>query len=301
MAPATQEETYKFLSLFQKYKSIYDEIKSDDSSVDYGFCSDDTNTLRGDNREKCINYKLLCTRVFKYMNKIKDKHKKITPECDKHLYYWIQEELLPVQSNGCNAFSFYKILLENYCKNGVWEQCKSHISEMKYEVFERHNNLMHLYDIFQNIINPNDKEESTKCNKAKESVKEYDNYIKPCFGGVSSNYCNELKNFKEDYEKVITEVPCDNVKKILTSPEGISKAFITTISVVSILIVSIILYFLYKFTPFGSWLSLRLNKKKKRSLKIDNKTNQYIHALKSSYRNPENISYKVAYNSAQYS
>ncbi|KMZ96163.1 hypothetical protein PVNG_05809 [Plasmodium vivax North Korean] len=180
------------------------------------------------------------------MNKIKAKHAKITPECDKYLYYLIQGELLTVQSNGCNAFSFYKILLENYCKNGVWEQCTKYINEMKYEVFERHNNLMHLYDIFQNIINPNDKEESTKCNKAKESVKEYDNYIKPCFGGVSSNYCNELKNFKEDYEKVITEVPCDNVKKILTSPEAISKAYITTISVVSILIVPIILYFLYK-------------------------------------------------------
>ncbi|KMZ95077.1 hypothetical protein PVMG_05604 [Plasmodium vivax Mauritania I] len=237
---------YKFLSSFQKYKSIYDEIKSDDSSVDGGFCSDDTNTLRGDNREKCINYKLLCTRVFKYMNKIKDKHEKITPECDKHLYYWIQEELLAVQSNGCNAFSFYKILLEYYCKNSNWEQCKTHISEMKYDVYQRHNNLMYLYYIFQIFKNDEDKEGSSKCNKANVCVKQYDEYIEPCYGGVSSNYCDELKNFKEDYEKLIAEVQCDNVTKILTSPEGISKAYISTISVVSILIVSIILYFLYK-------------------------------------------------------
>ncbi|KMZ96409.1 hypothetical protein PVNG_05871 [Plasmodium vivax North Korean] len=206
MAPDTSERTYKFLSSFQKYKSIYDEIKSDNSSVDGGFCSDDTNTLRGDNNEKCFNYESVCPEVFKYMNKIKTQYGSITPDCDKYLYYWIQGKYLSNQSNGCKAFSFYKILLENYCKNEDRDQCTKYINEMKYEVFERHNNLMHLYDIFQIFKNEEDQGESTKCYKANGYVNAYNKYIEPCFGGVRSNYCDELKNFKEDYEKLIAEV-----------------------------------------------------------------------------------------------
>ncbi|SCO70968.1 VIR protein [Plasmodium vivax] len=301
MAPAAQEETYKFLSSFSKYKSIYDEIINDDSSFVNGFCSDDSHTLQSDYGEECFGFKLVCPTIFKYMNKIKEDYAAITPECDKYLYYWIHKDFLTVKRNGCNAFSFYKIFLNAYCIYEDWDQCTKYINEMKYEVFERHNNLMHLYDIFQIFKNEEDQEGSSKCNKANECVKQYDIYIKPCFGGVKSSYCDELKNFKEDYEKLIAEITCENVTKILTSPEAISKAYITTISVVSILIVSIILYFLYKFTPFGSWLSLRLNKKKNRSFNIDSELNQYMHSSQLSDRNSKNTSYNVAYNSAKYS
>ncbi|KNA01764.1 hypothetical protein PVNG_05616, partial [Plasmodium vivax North Korean] len=237
---------YKFLSLFSKYKFIYEEVSRDNLLLDGSFCSDDTHTIQIYNGKECFDYKSVCPKFIKYMIKIKEKYGKITPESYKYLYYWMHQNFLTFKGNDCNAFAFYKILLNNYCKNGNWEQWKTHISEMKYDEFERHNNLMHLYDIFHNFITPKDKEENIKCIKANECVKQYDEYIEPCFGGVRSNYCDELKNFKEDYEKLIAELTCENITRILTSPEGISKAYITTISVVTILIVPIILYFLYK-------------------------------------------------------
>ncbi|CAG9479592.1 unnamed protein product [Plasmodium vivax] len=291
----------KFLQPYQQYKAFYDNASIQTQDFSEGYCSDINTELEPSAFNGCINVKSVCKIIVKYMFKLKGKdHNTITEGC-KYLYYFIYDKLLENKCNNSNEYSLFQILLKYSCSKVKWDRCGDFIKSMYKDLFDKHNNLIHLYGIFKELQSLDDTTSSEYCSKAFNCVKEYDRYIQPCFGGVSNNYCHELKKFKGEYEQIMKDVMCGNVPNILTSAEGISVASIISFHIITMLIVSVILYFVYKFTPFGPWLKLRLKRKKKVSNNIYHESNGYSHASKSSDINLKKILYNIAYNSSQHS
>ncbi|SCO65754.1 VIR protein [Plasmodium vivax] len=290
----------KFLHPYQLYNDLYtnDSGQTEDFSEEY--CSDINTELKRSGFNGCKNVESVCKIIVKYMFKLKGKDHNIITEGCKYLYYFIYDKLKECNCNNSNEYSLFQSLLKISCSEVEWDGCNDYINNIMYkDLFHKHNNLIYLYEIFKELKDVEDSTSSDNCNKAMKCVKEYDQYIAPCFGGVSSNYCHELKKFKGEYEQIIKNVMCDNVPKILKPVEGISIVSIILFHIITMLIVSVILYFVYKFTPFGPWLKLRLKRKKKVSHNIYHESNHYSHAPKPSDINLKNIPYNIAYNSSQ--
>ncbi|KMZ83447.1 hypothetical protein PVBG_06406 [Plasmodium vivax Brazil I] len=150
------------------------------------------------------------------------------------------------QSSGCNMLEFYKASLKSYCENGDWEECNNFVEQIDVHLFEKYNNLIVLCEQFDKLINSGDNEEPNKCAYAKKCVELYEKYIKECLGGVNNYYCNELKNFKHDYEKKIKELTCADIATILTSSESTDLASIIIVPVIIIPALCFIYYIVNK-------------------------------------------------------
>ncbi|KMZ96053.1 hypothetical protein PVNG_05942 [Plasmodium vivax North Korean] len=146
------------------------------------------------------------------------------------------------QSSGCNMLEFYKASLKSYCENGDWEECNNFVEQIDVHLFEKYNNLIVLCEKFDKLINSGDNEEPNKCAYAKKCFQLYEKYIQECLGGVNNYYCNELKNFKHDYETKIKELSCTNVPTILTSAESND---LTSIIIFPVIIISALCFISY--------------------------------------------------------
>ncbi|VVA00147.1 PIR protein [Plasmodium vivax] len=264
-----------------EYKEIFHDSTSN-YQIFTSYCSNYKSYLQDSDENKCSSLESECSIICKYINLLEQNHAISISEGCKFLYYMMYDKYIENQSSGCNMLEFYKASLKSYCENGDWEECNNFVEQIDVHLFEKYNNLIVLCEQFDKLINSGDNEEPNKCGYAKKCVELYEKYIKECLGGVNNYYCNELKNFKHDYEKKIKELTCADIATILTSSEFTDLA-------------SIII-----FTPFGSWLSLQMDRKKNKYRNIENVTQKYIHSPKPTEGNFQNRPYNVSYNSGQY-
>ncbi|KMZ83398.1 hypothetical protein PVBG_06040 [Plasmodium vivax Brazil I] len=93
-----------------------------------------------------------------------------------------------------------------------------------------------------------DKEESgkDKCSYADKCFRLYNKNIEVCKAGSDYDFCYELDNFRNEYNKYMKEnIQCEDSLKILPSYRTYDTVVITTIPCV-IIFVACLFFFLYK-------------------------------------------------------
>ncbi|SBT55435.1 PIR Superfamily Protein [Plasmodium ovale wallikeri] len=151
---------------------------------------------------------------------------------------------------------------------------------------------------------------------------EYDKIYSECYTSSESikSYCSIYQSFSEQLKKSILSIKKIE-KKDLEDEAKILQWFISNFSFDSIILqlekennplsnitpilvgtlvgVLLILFFLYKFSPFGSWLHRKITKSEKTTYNFDEENNQYLFENNSELEmdNKENRKFHLSYNS----
>ncbi|SBT55938.1 PIR Superfamily Protein [Plasmodium ovale wallikeri] len=299
MPEAQEEEYYAIVNELPEHVNIInwainDYFLSFNTEICKRFIIDHFNS-----NEKYINP---CIGIVKYSHYLLYKEHAIHNEslqC-KGLNYWLKNQIKDIQDNECDTSEFYeKLNLHDQANSYGINRCMKEMKDINDVLFQ---NLQKIYDLHDNLNEYMTKymiEDETCCENASTCVDIYDSIITQCKTQPKSSMCNALKKFKDEYNaQMQKDIKCINVKKKLLYPEreettvdkqregeahalsyrqseqqeedlshtaspGLipTKFNIIIISVVS-LVVSMILFILYKFTTFRSILKNSIRKTK---------------------------------------
>ncbi|SBT73136.1 PIR protein [Plasmodium ovale] len=254
------EDYYSYVSLFSEYLSNLE--KSITGSVD-----DDTYTTQCHNvhSSKFANsdqFLTSCNKVAKYLAFLHSKRSDIDiyQRC-RHLNY-----LLNTEDEYCNIPSYNKSQLINAYKEIMGKAnhaCSSYVAIINEVILRKIKNIYSMNEYLDKIKNKNTPCTDNCCSHAKECVRIYDGYIDACYTDSTDDLCKALQIFKDDYEEHMANIYCEEEIKILTPPKERNSGVAVFIPFFMILVISIFSFILYKFTPFGSWLDIEIQKKKK--------------------------------------
>ncbi|KMZ81965.1 hypothetical protein PVIIG_03771 [Plasmodium vivax India VII] len=191
--------------------------------------------------DSCSNLNNACPIVTKYIKQLEESSENVTEGC-MYLYYFMHGKFIDNKSS-CNILAIYKKLLQAYCDANAGKKCNDLLAHINNYDFEKMKELMDLHGSF---FNKKFEQDSNDCESVKKGAELYEQYIKDCYGFVNSYYCNELKNFKYDYEDKIKEVICTGAPNILTSAEVIDLQYFVVIPVSTILVICLISFILCK-------------------------------------------------------
>ncbi|KNA01271.1 hypothetical protein PVNG_04909 [Plasmodium vivax North Korean] len=230
----------KFQSLYEKYDHIFEICAKDDNIETYSHCSDYEQMFKGIDHNGCSNLNKACPIITKYIKQLEESSENVTEGCI-YLYYYMHGKFI-VNKSSCNILAIYKKLLQAYCDANAGKKCNDLLAHINNYDFVKMKKLMDQHSSFFDRTYKDD----SNCEYAKECAESYEQYIKDCYGFVNSYYCNELKNFKYDYEDKMKEAKCPGVPNILTSAEVIDLQYFVVIPVSTILVICFISFILCK-------------------------------------------------------
>ncbi|SBT52029.1 PIR Superfamily Protein [Plasmodium ovale wallikeri] len=254
------EDYYPYISLFQKYLDNFNEVISGSVTNDAytQYCDNFYRTKFGNNE----NFLSSCKKVAKYLNHLNKGE--LTAErfnrC-KHLNYLLNsnEEYNTIPNyNTSHLIDAYEELTKK-----INHACFYHIKKINEDTLRKLKDINNMHEYF-NKIKDNSTSCSTECcSHASSCTKIYDSYITNCSVASTDHLCNELVNFKSEYDNIMQSIECQGVSKILTPPKEQYSSVTLLIPLIIILVISVFSFIFYKFTPLGSWLDLQIAKKKK--------------------------------------
>ncbi|CAI7724114.1 PIR protein [Plasmodium vivax] len=279
---------------FDKYKSIFTQ---DFDKTDYSYEDEcqRTKSLYISSEDSFHDNCIKCMKYLEYLEKIytktADHEKGIT-----YLYLWLYDnELHKNTYNIENSLDLYEKLLKSYNEN---LNSQSNI-EQTYKQFvksELDNNMHKLYYLYYKfyILKSDDSCKSTKCEPAEKIVHLYNTNKQVCDNDDNTPFCNELYNFADQYNAYIKENNIGNgdQKYLVLTRNNYISVIITPIFIT--LVVSSILFILYKFTSLGSCFRFRKNIEKKKWDNIDKELCNEAHTYEAFNRiskKPHSISY----------
>ncbi|KMZ87987.1 hypothetical protein PVBG_02447 [Plasmodium vivax Brazil I] len=230
----------KFLSLFTQYNHIFEKCAIGANTETYTHCSNYTELFKDIDHNSCSDLENACPIVSKYIKQLEEYSEK-NIEVYIYLYYYMYGKFVKNKDN-CNILEIYKKLLKVYCESDEGKKCNDLLSHINNYDFVKMKKLMDQHSSFFDRTYKDD----SNCEYAKECAELYEQYIKDCYGFVNSYYCNELKNFKYDYENKMKEAKCPNVPKILTSAEVIDLQYFVVTPVSTMLVICLISFILCK-------------------------------------------------------
>ncbi|CAG9479596.1 unnamed protein product [Plasmodium vivax] len=283
--------TKKFLSLWTQYNNIFEECAIGANTETYTHCSNYTELFKDIDHNSCFDLENACPIITKYIKQLEESSENVTEGCI-YLYYYMHGKFI-VNKSSCNILAIYKKLLQAYCDANAGKKCNDLLAHINNYDFVKMKELMDVHiSFFHRTF-----KEINNCGYAKDCAVLYEQYIKDCYGFVNSYYCNELKNFKYDYEDKMKEAKCPGVPNILTSAEVIDLQYFVVIPVSTILVISIIAFILCKFTPLGLCSRHQKKKDKKKKAEIDVISSKHLNTSKKSHINSRNRPYNIAYHS----
>ncbi|CAG9480084.1 unnamed protein product [Plasmodium vivax] len=289
-----RKNIYNFTSNFEEYQKILEtpiaEMSHEGSSrncyIDKSSLKMYTNNFTED----------ICAKALNYLGKIEEKkndQQYIEDGC-KYFFYWLQVEVIKEETVDLNILNLYKEVLNKY------EDIANNYELPKYlNIISEHNiqkfiDMVDMYKNFYDFIKNKVEHGKDKCDYANKCVSLYEKNIKVCKEGSDYDFCYELDKFRDEYNKHMEKnEQCENLQKILPSYRTHDPVVITSIPCV-IILVTCFFFFLYKFSPLGSCLLNRINKKKRISNNIDYETQNLSHISKGTYKN-NNRQYNIAY------
>ncbi|EDL42600.1 variable surface protein Vir15, truncated, putative, partial [Plasmodium vivax] len=266
------------------------EVTSDDSPP---YCSIEINNL---NHYRDKFNQEICKKATHYLGEI-EKNKNVPQYIEdgcKYFFYWLQVEVLKDETLGSKILMFYQEVLNEYEKTASNEEFPKYLN-----IINEHDiqNFIDIVDMYKNFYDfKKDKEESgkDKCSYADKCFRLYNKNIEVCKAGSDYDFCYELDNFRNEYNKYMKEnIQCEDSLKILPSYRTYDTVVITTIPCV-IIFVACLFFFLYKFSPLGSFFLNRIKKKKRISNNIDYEM-QYLSPISKGNYNNKNRQYNIAY------
>ncbi|SCA60780.1 VIR protein [Plasmodium vivax] len=276
----------------------------------------------------CIKFK----KVIKYINS-----KFITGEFyhdttyKPYMNFWLNYQLGQHNNNKFTAKNFYDIMKERdpgffaiYFNNDAHDISENDLNDMK--------KLYGLYKLYYDIWVMNYSITDGCINKAKECFSLYKNLIQTCAPGVKKNFCEALLKFRDAYNTLKSETECLNKelselpsydqvislsqkltkdsehKQEQVQPEG--REIISSVStelssennnilktVVSTLGASAVFFSAYMFTPLGSWVRRKIQRKKANVGDLKEQSHKLLDISERQYQNYDKMKYGISYES----
>ncbi|KMZ91860.1 hypothetical protein PVMG_00733 [Plasmodium vivax Mauritania I] len=205
---------YKYVKCFPEYDSYFVEATKEDNGSFKGYCSSHiTNDLTSStyNSDHLI---VSCVSFVQFLTSLSKKPSNDEVHGYLYLYYWL----------------YHAVLIKNITN----------------DVFL---NIQTLAVLYENLKKFKNKEfcNNDKCKCSHNIVNLYTKYIDDCRKGVNTEFCNELDNFRNMYNKHM-EKPneCDEVQKILPSARITDNTLIIITPFVIAFVLSCGLFISYK-------------------------------------------------------
>ncbi|CAG9484547.1 unnamed protein product [Plasmodium vivax] len=288
-----EKTTYNFVSLFPEYKLKMDAHIEKPPNEYESSCQGITKNHLSN---KDINVKNSCLIVMAYLNDIRTTYynKDIVSHC-KYVYYWLYEFLLINLGNDKIVLQYYNDILNKYNEKQDSSICVGTVEEFDEEKYGKISVLYNVYEKYYRFTKNIQACSNDFCTCGDECIKDYKAHIQKCTDPSNYEFCNELENFRTIYNThIASDNSCDNMPKYLPPFLIIHISYIILIPITILLVISFFIFFLYKYTPFGS----RLCPLKKKRRQIRSNINEEIHQLNStqegSQKNMKNRSYHIA-------
>ncbi|SBT72738.1 Plasmodium vivax Vir protein, putative [Plasmodium ovale] len=250
-----EESPYTFAGSYDIYKNEID--KSTEHETFGGFLECDrisTQYLVGDTNK--------CLQIDKFLSHLSNYGEKYTSDGCKYLNYWIYDKFNQKKGEGnYNILQFYESFKgtysDQYDNNYLLNGC---IKEIDENIFRKIQNLIDIYDKYNKLKNDDIQLTGDYCTSAIDCVSSYTLHVKKCHESYDPDFCMELENFRKLYNLRVSNVTsCKDLQTYL--PSAINSNVVTIITPFAvILVMPFILFILYKFTPFGSWIMPRMKR-----------------------------------------
>ncbi|KMZ95049.1 hypothetical protein PVMG_06031 [Plasmodium vivax Mauritania I] len=171
----------------------------------------------------------------------------------KYFMYWLYYDVLKQKLDNHKILKIYKDVLTGYIEGSNKDYFSKYLSSFSEKTIEKFIKLTEMYDYFYKFKEDNITHVDVKCNNATKCVDLYKKNIKVCEEGNDYDFCYELDNLKESYDKyMITKKICPDLPKTLESYKLYNPAVLIITPLSILLVVSLSLFFLYKvdFIPF---------------------------------------------------
>ncbi|SBT55978.1 PIR Superfamily Protein [Plasmodium ovale wallikeri] len=284
---------YNIANSYTKYKDELDTFKRDEKPIYMGECNSFVN-------EHITNIEedppTICNTVMKFLNLLKEESESYKIEGSKYLFYWLHNDILKNKSPVEITLILYKELYRRYNEEDNLNILNKYIDQMNENTSDKLVKLTGIYDTFKKF----EKEVTSKGAEKKctsDCVKLFSTYVHECQKGYDYDFCNELKIFREKYNFFIkTYIFCDE-QYFLQPVDLFDIVRIIIVPIVLIVVTSLILPLLYKFTPFGPWIHNIIAKQKYIFHNINEETNHYIYSYEMENNSSKTGNYNIAYNS----
>ncbi|SBT84408.1 PIR protein [Plasmodium ovale] len=286
---------YNVVSSYKLYEQEISKYSSDDSVI--GILGCDTFSCKNINISSDLLSKI-CATGIKFLNHLKEKYDTYRDDGCKYLYYWLYVDVLNRNTPIENTLILYKDLNKKFNDdNDGLKTLDNYINKMNENTSDKIVKLIDIYKKFDEFEKEFQIAERTvKCTS--ECIDLFTKYIEECVNGYDYEFCKELKNFRERYNVFVQKVLYCEEQYLLPSVEIFDTVSMILIPFFLIIVASLILPILYKFTPFGSWIHSRICKKKDILDNINEEESHLSHTYDSEINKSKNRNYNIVYNSS---
>ncbi|SBT78574.1 PIR protein [Plasmodium ovale] len=289
MSSARENELHNYGNIFGNHGANFDNATKDTTDISKEACA--SISLQ---HFKNTSFIAPCTKIAKYLKHIKEsRHENNVDGSCKYMNYILNENVQSIKDSLVNSDEFYRNLKVTYKKLFPdINMCYDKIQYINKDLMEKLKNLHELYHNLNTFITNNDSRTNTYCNYVYISAQKYMDYEEHCKIPSNKQFCNEIKIFRTYYYRYLASFShCSEAKLDLPDfltqnkeirnsgyrsdsledeevDDGISIEFnqLRTNILISfsiIVIIPLIYFILHKFTPFGTWLHLRIQNIKK--------------------------------------
>lgn len=196
-------------------------------------------------------YRNPCTQVLKYLSYLESKPSLDYRACCKYLNYWLYDNVINNKKSEYNALKLYqqfKNLDNDLLDHNI---CEKYIEDINDDIFSELKELYTLFDKFNHIKKETTSNIANICKIADECSTLYRKQEQKCAANYKNIFCNELENFRKVYNSYMaSKIKCNAESIILPSFLKNNLAAIIIVPFVIILIVSFILFILYKVNNY---------------------------------------------------
>ncbi|GAB69421.1 hypothetical protein PCYB_001690 [Plasmodium cynomolgi strain B] len=255
-------------------------------------CNNISNDGVVDNIHKNEYFDNVCQVAIYYLSHLYNKYRYNNDDMNegcKYLYYAIYNNILEKKyKNYDELFKFYKSILIEHNNHDEWDSNKIYINKIERDILEKNNNLIEIYDYFDNFKDSITNKIGIPCEYAENWIEKYN---KRCMENVESkeeSSCLKIIQFKEKYYKHMENYfPCDNLQRYFPYIGKNNQKFIFLIPIILITLKLSILYIIYNVR------SCINPKKMKKKRSIYDLLQESQNRENDSNRRPYNIAYSL--------
>ncbi|SBT73380.1 PIR protein [Plasmodium ovale] len=293
-----KETKYNFVSTLDAYKAMFGSGITDESPLTSEKCK---SSCIGDLNNISLNND--CNKAVHYLTKLKENSHLSRQSSCIYLYYWIYKDVLhknETPNDTEKVYKSFKSVYEEYQDDS--EACEIYTEYINKYIFDKIEKLIELhenFDTFQSSPNPTKEED---CIYAKTCYEKYNLHADEFCKDGWNEFCDELYNFKERYDKGMKSITTcgEDIPKTLPSLIG-NSTFVFLVPFVMVFLMPLILFILYKFNLLPRWLQTLIRSKKITHDYISQEEHQLHHTSREPKENMKGSPYNLAYHSVEYS
>ncbi|SBS89920.1 PIR Superfamily Protein [Plasmodium ovale curtisi] len=287
---------YNVVSTYKDYKREISTYNSEEGITSFPGCDKFNNP---NIKISASLFPNLCVTAIRFLYHLKERYDTYRDDGCKYLYYWLYVYVLNRNTSTQNTLIFYKNLnkIFNDDNDGL-NTLDNYINKMD-EITS--DNLVKLIDIYEKFYTFENEFKTAGVRKkcTSECIHLFTKYLDECVKGYDYEFCKELKNFREQYNIFVQKVlNCEGEQYLLPPVENFDTMSTILMPFILIIVASLILPILYKFTPFGQWIHRKIRKKKDIVDNINEEENNFLHAYDMDNNHSKNQNYNIMHNSS---